>query len=53
MSTPIHKDMAGQSYTGPTSAPANAGTTVTIHTNNGPVQGPMVGGGYVVPNKTS
>jgi len=51
MSYPVLKDPAGTNYT-PTAGntPPPSGSTVTVHTPNGPQQGTMVGG-YVVPNK--
>jgi hypothetical protein len=42
-------DTVGKPYSTPDNKQAQSGTNVTIHTNNGPVQGRMIGG-YVVPN---
>ena len=43
------KDFAGQEISTTHGEHPLAGTAVTIHTGNGPVQGTMVGG-YAVPN---
>jgi len=44
------KDSNGTPYSTPDGKPAQGGTSVTIHSPNGPVPGTMVGG-YATPNK--
>jgi hypothetical protein len=47
--TTLH-DTVGIPYSSPDNKPAGSGTSITIHSSNGPVAGTMVGG-YAVPNK--
>jgi hypothetical protein len=44
------KDCTGTPYSNSDKQPAMGGTSITIHTPNGPVAGTMIGG-YATPNK--